>query len=402
MQLFSYKAKSQEGKTMTGSVEASDEKKAVSLLRSKGFLVISLKKKSEGFDLGKLLARFKRTSFADVVSFTRQLATMVTAGLSLPDALEILKAQVKNPAFSKIIKEIADEIEGGSSLSQALKKYPYHFSPIYISLVEAGEASGKISEVLERLSDNLEKQQSFKGKIKGAMIYPTIIVIGMGVVIFIMMSFVVPKLTSLYQEFNIDLPITTQILIGVSSFFAKFWWLMLVFLAGMFFLFQSWRKTKLGRRSWDSMMLAVPIFGEINKKMALVEFSRTLGILVAAGIPILESLKILSFSLGNVVYGEAIEKINKGIEKGFPLGTLVLADRVFPPILGQMITVGEETGKLDETLLKISSYFEQEGDRATKGLTTAIEPIIMIVLGVGVGFVVMSIILPIYNLTAQF
>lgn len=402
MQLFTYKAKDGEGKTITGSVEAGSEKKAATLLRKKGFLVISLSQKKKIVALGSFLTKLKRVSFSDVVTFTRQLSTMVGAGLPLPDTLEILKGQFKNPALTKMIKNIADDIEAGGSLSDTLKKYPQHFSAIYISLIEAGEASGKISDVLERLSDNLEKQRSFKGRMKGAMIYPTIIAVGMGIVVFIMMSFVVPKLTSLYKEFNIVLPLPTRILIFVSSIFASFWWLILALVIGGFFLFGVWKKTPLGRRAWDSLMLALPIFGEINKKLILVEFARTLGILAGAGVPILEALNILSSSIGNAIYTMAIEKIAHGVERGLPLGTLLLADPVFPPVLGQMVVVGEETGKLDETLLNISGYFEQEGDQAVKGLTTAMEPIIMVVLGVGVGFIVLSIILPIYNLTAQF
>lgn len=402
MELFSYKAKDDQGETITGSVEAPSEKKAAAILRNKGFIIISLAKKGKGVSLRQLFAKFQRVSFSDIVAFTRQLSTMMTAGLSLPDTLAILKAQFKNEALTKMIKNIADDIDAGSTLSDALKKYPQHFSAIYISLVTAGEASGKISDVLERLSDNLEKEQNFKGKIKSAMVYPTIIFIGMGVVVFIMMSFVIPKLTSLYTEFNIELPLPTKILISVSSFFAKFWWLILVGVFGGGLLFRSWKKTPLGKRSWDFLMLKVPIFGEINKKLTLVEFSRTLGILAGAGVPILEALNILANSIENVIYTKAIKKTIKGVERGVPLGQLILADPVFPPILGQMVTVGEETGKIDETLLKISSYFEQEGDQAVKGLTTALEPIIMVVLGIGVGFVVLSIIVPIYNLTAQF
>lgn len=399
---FSYQAKDNQGKTIRGIVEAPNEKKAAHLLREKGLLVISLVSTEKQFSLKRVLDKFKKVSFSDIVSFTNQLSTMITAGLPLLDALEILKTQFKNPVLNKMIGEIADDIRGGSSLTEVLKKYPQHFSPTYICLIEAGEASGKLSEVLERLSDNLEKQRSFKGKIKGAMIYPTIVMSAMGVVIFIMMSFVVPKLSSLYEDFDIPLPLHTQILISFSSFFASFWWLILILVLAGAFLFNSWKKTPFGKKIYDSFLLSIPIFSEINKKMILVEFTRTLGVLVGAGVPILSALKILSSSVENVVYEEAINRVGQGVERGFPLGTLLLADPVFPPILGQMAIVGEETGKIDEALFKISSYFEQEGDRAVKGLTTALEPIIMIILGVGVGFLVMSIIVPIYNLTGQF
>ncbi|MBL7158904.1 type II secretion system F family protein [Candidatus Microgenomates bacterium] len=402
MEVFSYKAKDKSGETQIGSVEAPNEKKAVSLLRKKDLLVTSLVKKEKGFNFKDVFAKFKKVSFSDIVAFTRQLSTMTSAGLSLPDTLDILKSQFDNPALAKMIKDIGSSIESGISLSEALKKYPQHFSPIYISLVQAGEASGKINDVLERVSDNLEKERSFKSKLKGAMIYPTIVVTGMGAVVFIMMSFVIPKLTEMYSEFDIDLPLPTKILIGVSSIFSKFWWLILIFVFAGLFLFRSWKKTEFGKRVWDSFMLKLPVFGNINRKLTLVEFSRTLGILAGAGVPILESLNILSASIGNATYTQAIKKVAKGVERGFSIGALVLADPIFPPVFGQMVVVGEETGKLDETLMKISTYFEQEGDQAVQGLTTALEPIIMVILGVGVGFIVMSIILPIYNLTAQF
>jgi len=399
---FSYQAKDKQGKTVKGVVEALNEKKAVHLLRKRGLLVITLTSIEKQLNLGRLLNRFKKVSFSDTVSFTRQLSTMVNAGLSLTDTLELLTTQFKNPALTKMIKEIADDIEGGSSLVKALKKHPRSFSATYISLVEAGEASGNLGQILERLAENLEKQKRTRGKIKGAMIYPTIIFIGMAAVVFIMMVVVVPKLTILYKDMNIDLPLSTQILISVASFCAKFWWLILISTAGTSFLFVSWKKTALGKKMFDSFTLAIPLFGELTKKLILVEFTRTLGVLVNAGVPILKGLNIVSASLENVAYQEGIKKAAKGVERGVPLGVLISENPIFPPILGQMITVGEETGKVDETLFKISSYFEQEGDEAIKGLTTALEPIIMIILGVGIGFVVLSIIVPIYQLTSSF
>ena len=402
MEVFSYKAKTKDGETKSGSVEAANERKAIHLLRKKDLLVISLVKKEKGFNFRDIFAKFKKVSFSDIVAFTRQLSTMISAGLPLTDALELLTTQFKNPALTKMIKEIAFDIEGGNSLSKTLKKYPRSFSATYISLVEAGEASGNLSQIFERLAENLEKQRVTRGKIKSAMIYPTIISGGMIVVVFIMMSFVVPKLTILYKDMNIDLPFSTKILIFTSSLFAKFWWLILIATAGAGFLFLSWKKTALGKKMFDSFLLMIPIFGELMKKLILVEFARTLGVLVGAGVPILKGLNIISASLENVIYQEGIKKVAKDVEKGVPLGVLLSANSIFPPILGQMVTVGEETGKVDETLFKISSYFEQEGDEAIKGLTTALEPIIMIVLGVGIGFVILSIILPIYKLTSSF
>jgi len=399
---FSYKAKDKQGNTVKGVVEAGSEQKAVNLLRKRGLLVLSLTSIEKQLGLENLLGKFKRVSFSDVATFTRQLSTMISAGLPLTDSLELLTTQFKNPALTKMLKEIADDIQGGSSLSKALKKYPKSFSQTYISLVNAGEASGNLNEILERLADNLEKLRATKGKLKSAMIYPVIIFIGMAVVVFIMMTVVVPKLTVLYEGMNLELPLSTKVLISVSSFFVKFWWLILISLAGGSVLFKSWQKTPIGRRMADSFILKTPIFGEVTKKMILVEFTRTLGVLVGAGVPILKGLNIIGAALDNVIFEEGIDEAAKGVEKGIPLGSLLSRNPIFPPILGQMVAVGEETGKVDETLFKISSYFEQEGDEAIKGLTTALEPIIMVMMGVGIGFVVLSIILPIYKLTSSF
>lgn len=399
---FSYRAKDKEGKTVEGVVEAINEKKASILLRKRGLLLLALKPLAKEISVLGFLKKLSGVTFSDIVAFTRQLATMVSAGLPLTNALELLTTQFKNETLAKMIKEIAADIEGGSSLSKALKKHPQYFSATYLSLVEAGEASGNINQILERLAENLEKQRATRGKLKSAMIYPTIIFISMAVVVFIMMTVVVPKLTILYQDMNIDLPLTTQIVILAANFFANFWWLVLIFIAGFVFLFNAWRKTAVGRKMFDAFVLAIPIFGKVNKKLILVEFTRTLGILVGSGVPILRSLNILAQSLGNVIFKEGINKAALGVEKGHPLGKMISSDPIFPPILGQMVTVGEETGKVDETLLKISVYFEQEGDEAIKALTTALEPIIMVVLGIGVGFVILSIIVPIYKLTASF
>jgi len=399
---FSYHAKDKTGKTIKGIVEAGNEKKAAALLRKRDLLVISLTPIEKQLGLSSLLSKLKRVSDNDIAAFTRQLSTMVNAGLPLTDSLELLTTQFKNPALRKVIKEITDDIQGGSSLSGALKKHSHSFSPTYVSLIEAGEASGNLNQILERLADNLEKSRATKGKLKSAMVYPMIIFIGMAVVVFIMMTVVMPKLTILYQDMNIELPLTTKLLISTSSIFAKFWWLILLAIGGLIFLFVSWKKTAMGKKMFDKIMLSLPIFGEVSKKLILVEFARTLGVLIGAGVPILKALKIVSSALTNVIYQDGIDQAAKGVEKGVPLGTLLSRNPIFPPILGQMVTVGEQTGKVDETLLRISAYFEQEGDEAVKGLTTALEPIIMVMMGVGIGFVVLSIIVPIYKLTSSF
>lgn len=249
----------------------------------------------------------------------------------------------------------------------------------------------------------MEKQVEFKGKVKGALIYPVIVVIGMVLVAAIMMIFVIPKMLSLYSEFGAELPGPTKILMSVSGFFAKFWWLMLIIIAFLINFLITYRKTKTGRRKIDELILKIPIFGDLQRQVALTELTRTLSLLVGAGVSILEALGILSQISGNAVIGDALEDSAKQVEKGFPLAyAFSKHPEAFPYILSQMVAVGEETGKMSEVLAKVSHVFEVESDQKVKALTSAIEPIVMVVLGVGVGFLVIAVILPIYNLTSQF
>lgn len=402
MALFSYKARDKNGKDASGLVEGPSTESAVKLLRDKELFVVSIKQARNSSVVSDFFARFKKVSFGDVVNFTRQLATMIVAGLSLPDALIILRTQATNPAFARLIADIEHQIVGGGNLGDSLGKYPDVFSPIYVALVRAGESSGTLDQVLTRLADTLESQSEFRSKVKGAMVYPVIIVVGMVAVVMVMMTVVVPKLTDLYTDFGIELPTATKLLISLSTFFVHFWWLMIAVMVGLVIGFGKWRKTPLGELVVDSIILRLPLFGDLTKKVLLVEFTRTLAMLIASGIHILQGLHTLRDSLGNVLFRNAIDDISKKVEKGFPLGETFAQHDVFPPIVSQMMKVGEETGKLDDTLVKLSRYFETESEHLVRGLTTAIEPIIMVVLGVGVGFIVISIITPIYNLTSQF
>ncbi len=401
MAFFQYKARTSQGKETTGLVEAPTSIAATQLLHEKELFVIALTE-TKSRTGGNALDRFKKVTFGDVVNFTRQLSTMVTAGLSLPDALSILRTQTTNPAFVPVLLDIEHQIIGGGNLGNALSQYPQHFSGLYISLVRAGESSGTLDKVLVRMADTLESQQEFRGKVVGAMIYPIIILIGMVVVVMVMMTVVVPKLTDLYKDFDVSLPVSTQILISTSHFFVRFWWLMIAVGVGSVVVFTRWRKSPVGELAIDSLILKLPLFGNLQKKIILVEFTRTLSMLIASGIHILDGLNILKNSLDNVLFRMAVGDIAKKVEKGFPLGETFAQYPVFPPIVAQMMKVGEETGKLDDTLLKLSTYFQAETERLVKGLTTAMEPLIMVVLGVGVGFIVISVITPIYSLTSQF
>ncbi|MCJ7804853.1 type II secretion system F family protein, partial [Patescibacteria group bacterium] len=302
----------------------------------------------------------------------------------------------------RLISDVLHQVESGVTLSDALEKHSLVFDQIYIALIRSGETAGVLDKILSRLADNLEKQAEFRRKIKGAMVYPIIVIGGMLAVVAVMIIFVIPKLTTIYEEFQADLPTSTKILIAVSKFASHYWWLVAALLAGLVFLGRLLSKNPLLRRQFDELLFKLPIIGKLRKTMILTEFTRTLGLLIGSGILIVEAIEVTTKSLNSPNYEEKMKEVSKEVEKGLPLATALAKTEIFPPLLPQMVAVGEETGKLDEVLAKVSVYFEQEADTAVKGLTTAIEPLIMIVLGIGVGFLMLSIIMPIYNLTSKF
>jgi type IV pilus assembly protein PilC len=344
---------------------------------------------------------FERVKLDDVVAFTRQMATMITAGLPLSESLSILEIQSK-PALSKVVGEILRDVQGGNTVADSMEKHRNVFTDVYISLVRAGEAAGALDRVLKRLASNLEKEKEFRAKTKGALIYPAIITIGMVIVAAIMMIFVVPKLASMYEDFDAELPLPTLILIGISNFVSSFWYLVIGMGVAFVIGLNYWKSTPAGRFQWDRIMLAMPVFGKLKTQIILAETTRTMSLLVGSGISLVEALEIVRGVIDNGVYREAIEQSMKNVKKGIPFSVTLARQGLFPPLLPNMVAVGEETGKMDEVLLKVSKYFEEEAEHMIKGLTTALEPLIMIVLGVGVGFLVISIIMPIYNLTNQF
>lgn len=400
MQVFAYTARDKTSQVVKGTVEAGTEKEAVALIRERGLFLTALAPQQHGISF--FFIRRQGISFGDIVNFTRQLSIMITAGLQLQEALTLLKTQSANRAVSDMLTRISRQIQAGGNLASALEKYPGQFSRTYLALVKSGESSGRLDTVLVRLADNLEKDQEFRSRVRGALVYPAIILSAMVVVFIILMTVVVPRLNVLYGDFGVEVPLPTRILQMTSEAIINYWYLMLLAIFGMWQIFRRWKSSPAGNHLWDGLTLRLPLLGALQKQIALVEFTRTLGMLVGAGVHILDSLNLLVESFSNVYFRDALHEITKKVEKGFPLGVLFAQYDIFPPILSQMIRVGEESGKMDEALIKLSVYFEHESDNLVKGLTTAIEPAIMIILGVGVGFIVFSIITPIYNLTSQF
>ena len=400
MKRFKYKAKDNGGNLITGEVEASTDSVAAKLVREKGFIIINITPKREiPFNFVNKLK--SRVTLGSVVNFTRQLATMVNAGLPITEALLILRSQAEG-SMQNVVSQLLLDVEEGESLSTAMSRFPKVFNKTYIALIKSGEMGGVIDKVLVKLSENLEKQQEFRGKVKGALIYPVIIVFGMIAVAAIMLIFVMPKLTSLYDQFEADLPITTTLLITVSDTLNKYWYFVLAGIGLAIYGFKLYRKTEKGKKVTDSLVLKVPLVGNLQKQVILADTTRTLGLMVGSGVSILEALNIASEAVGSTVISEALEDSAKMVEKGFPVSyALSRHPDAFPYILSQMVSVGEETGKMDEVLERVSHVFEVESDQKLKAVTAAVEPTILIVLGVGVAFLVVSIILPIYNLTTQ-
>jgi len=398
--LFEYKAL-KKGKTVIKKIDASSVASVIDYLQKNEYFPISVEEvKDDNFAFLSIITN--NLDFNDVVDFTRQVALMLNAGLTLIDSLEILKKQTNKIILKKMINEISIKIKGGASFSSALLDYSKTFSKLYISLVKSGEASGKLGEILLRLADNLEKEREFKSKLKGALVYPAIVIIGMFVVMFIMVTFVLPKLLGLYKDFNVELPLSTKILIAVSNFSTQFWPLVLLLIFVASYFIKKYLATKVGKNNFDEFTLKLPVFGKIIAVSALVESTRTLAILIASGISILDALSIVVDATENAVYQQAFLIVSHKVEKGLSMGTAFEQEEIFPPILVQMTQVGEQTGKLDDTLFRLSKYFEMQSEMATKTMTTLIEPAILVVLGVGVGFLVMSVITPIYNLTNSF
>lgn len=390
-----------ENKVVTGKIEAQTESEAIAFLRKKGYLTVHIAPTGIS-GLVSLTRYFNRPTRTDITLFTRQLAIMMNAGLTLIDSVDIIKKQLEKQSMIAVLEHIDQTIRSGERFSSALKKHPDLFSNLYISLVEAGEASGKVNEVLEKLAENLEKDREFRTKVKSALIYPTVVIVGMVIVMFVMVTFVLPQLLELYTDLQIQLPLTTRILIAVSSFSARFWPIVIIVSAGGYSVIRSYIRTSAGKLQLDTLLLRLPVISPVIRMASLVDATRTLAILIGSGVAILDGLRIIIETSSNTVFQQAFRELYSQVERGTSLGAAMEKQSEFPPILIQMTNVGEQTGHLDVTLNKISQYFEFEAEYAIKALTSLIEPAIITVLGIGVGILVLSVITPIYTLTNQF
>ena len=400
---YNFKARDWNGKLVKGVLDLHDKSEALESIKNNGLVPLSVTEVKETVLKEIYKNVFAKIGIKQITTFTRQLSTMMTSGLSLTDSLSLLKNQMdKKTLMSEVLEYTLNNVRGGKSLADGLRKYKKYFGEAYVASVEAGEEAGVLEEVMSKLADNLEKQTEFQGKVKGAMIYPVIVIIGMIAVVIIMMIFVIPKLLGLFTDFGAELPASTKALMAMSGFFTKYWYIMFFLVAGIIFTLRIGKKNPKFRLKLDTYKLKIPIMGELNKKSLLADTIRTLSMLLSAGIPLVDALRIVSNVAGNTLYLNSYLQIAERVQKGFSIANSFEETGNFPVIVNQMVATGEATGKLDEILMRVSDYFSTEAEQSVKSLTSAIEPIIMIMLGLGVAFLVIAVMMPIYNLTSQF
>lgn len=401
MSTFHYKARQKDGAIVDGDLEAASLSAAQSALLEKDILVLSLVEKRPSFLQREIVIRpIKRR---EIVVFSRQLAVMASASLPLVQALRIMEQQVTNPYLKRVVVAVSNEISAGAKLSQALSLYQSLFGNFYVAMVRSGEASGKLDEVLGYLADEEEKDYDLASKIHGAMIYPAFIVCGLVVIGFVLMIFVVPKLTEIVRELGGELPWTTRVLIASSDFFTHWWWLAILLIVGVIGGSYWYTRRPSGHWVLDYIKLRMPIFGTLFQKIAIIRLTRSISTLVQGGIPLTQGLRITAEVVGNDLYRDLVLKTIQEVEDGRSIAT-VFARRsdLVPPMLASMMVVGEQTGKLDAILAKLADFYSREVDNMVRNMSSLIEPLIIVLLGVAVGGIVAAVILPIYNLSTQF
>ena len=399
MSTYSYTAKPSAGTQTRGKIQGDSKAAVAAELRRRGLTVLSVEEQKGLPDLSELMEGFTRIKLHDKVIFSRQFATMIKAGLALLRALYILEAQTENPRFRKILSEVRQDVEAGSPLSDALERHPVAFDRLYVSMVRAGEVGGVLDVTLERLATQLEKDDSLRRSVKSAMTYPIMIGVFAILVLFALIIFVIPIFGAMYNDLGGQLPLLTRIMVSLSDFLRSFWFVVFPAMFLAIYGLKRLKATKTGRETWDKTKLRLPMkLGPIVQKIAVARFSRTLATLVSSGVPILQAIEITGRTSGNTVIEHAMEGVKENIKSGDSIARPLEKVSVFPPMVTQMIAIGEETGALDTMLHKIADFYEDEVDSAIKSLTSILEPIMMIFIGGIVGLVVISMYLPIFNL----
>lgn len=404
MATFAYKALDRAGIEVAGTLDADNERLALGRLREMGYLPLEIREEriAKGGILDTFVGIFtrKRIRGKDIVTFTRQLSTLLDSGLPLLRSLNVLGEQTENPNLKVQIKDIASSVQGGSTFSDALAKHPRTFSKLYINMIKAGEAGGVLEVVLARLAEFSEKEQAVRAKVRGAMIYPALVtLVGLGVVLFLTIA-IIPTFVGMFTEVGLILPLPTRIMMGISDFLRGLWWLVLLAILALITIYRMWVRKERGRYQADRIKLRLPILGELIRKSGLSRFARTLGTLITSGVPILQALLIVRDTAGNEVISRAMVAVHNSIREGESIAGPLGKNPVFPPMVVHMIAVGEETGALDSMLIKVSDVYDREVDTTVAALTSVLEPVLILGMGVVVGFIVVSMYLPIFQMSA--
>jgi general secretion pathway protein F len=398
MPVYKYKAINEKGKTVQGTIDAESPKAATEKLKGQNIFLSSLgevkKQKSRKFFL------FKAISSGELVVTTRQFSTLISAGFPLEASLVALSEQTEDARLSHVLTQVRDKISEGSSLAGALKEHPSVFSNLYINMVKAGEASGTLDIVLLRLSDFLEKQMALRSRIRSALIYPIFMFFIGGGVLFFMMTYIIPKIAKIFEESRKALPLITIVLIKLSNLLSHNLGALLLLFIGLIFIAYRFIKTERGREFIDRVTLSLPIFGKIIKMIIISRFTRTIGTLLGSGIPLLEALQIGEAVLGNTVYVEILKRVRENLREGASFAGPLKESGVFPPLMTRMITVGEQTGELEEMLTKIANIYDLQVETLISTLTSLLEPVMILVIGAVIGFIVFAVLLPIFDLTS--
>jgi type IV pilus assembly protein PilC len=395
---YVWKGKTATGEAISGEMPAHSRADLITNLRKRRVTLTSAKEKSKGIGLGMI--KRAGVSTKDLAVFTRQFSTMINSGLPLVQCLDILAKQTEKDTFRKIISQTMRDVESGSTLADALSRHPDIFSGLYVNMVEAGEAGGVLDVILGRLATYLEKMDALKRKIRSAMTYPAVVFFVTIAATVFMLVFIIPTFAKLYADFGSELPGPTRLVMAISNFVRTKWWLLGLVLVGLYYAVRKYYLTKEGRRKIDRLLLTVPILGQVLLKASIARFTRTLGTLVSSGVPILEGLEITAKAAGNTVVSAAVMKTRSSISSGQTIADPLRESEVFPPMVVQMISVGEETGALDEMLGKVADFYDDEVDSAVDAMTSVIEPIMIVLMGTVVGGMVVAMYLPIFKLVS--
>ncbi len=389
--VFEWEGRDRNGKTVRGETRAISENVVGITLRRQGITPLKIKKR-------RMLSG-KKIRPKDIAIFTRQLATMMKAGVPLLQAFDIVGRGNPNPSVARLLNEVRSDVETGTSLSTAFRKHPLYFNALYCNLVEAGEAAGILEELLDRLATYMEKTEAIKSKVKSALMYPTAVVVVAFIVVTVIMIFVIPAFKEVFSSFGADLPAPTLFVIAMSEFFVAYWWLLFsVVGGGVYFFFQAWQRNAQVQRVMDRVLLKIPVFGTLVEKSTVARWTRTLATMFAAGVPLVEALDSVGGASGNTLYADATEKIQQEVSTGTSLTMAMTNANLFPAMVLQMCAIGEEAGSIDHMLGKAADFYEQEVDDMVAGLSSLLEPIIIVFLGSLIGGIVVAMYLPIFKL----